>query len=362
MNSRSYSDLLSEMKNYMIANQSKITDFNDGSVIMTIFESVARVIERAYIDTRNGYTNNLRAIPYAVFDFEKKEGSKATVSLIFSRSSTGTNSVTIPTGTRVSDGTYYFVTTESGTIEAGDTDSGNIAAEAEEVGLSYNVSANTITTIESSVAAEIVSVTNPTKATGGADEETDTEMLSRFKTYINGLQGTNEYGLKAGLLAVDGVRSVGIEEHFPPEDDTINVTAYIDDGTGNLTDDLKEEVEDVINGDGTSTNQGLRACGVNVEVKAATQVEIAISVTCTIYRTEDAVAQADILEALQDEIDSLGINENVVLTSLILRLRRISYIKDVSDLLVNGSAENVTIAVNQIARFSSASITLESYS
>ena len=362
MNARNYSELLADMKNYMSANQNKITDFNSGSIIMTMFEAVARIVERAYIDTRVGYQNNLRKIAYSIFDFYKKDGSYATVNLQFSRLSAGSSSVTIPVGTRVSDGTYYFVTTESGTINAGETVSRDIAAIAEVIGVDYNVRANTLTIIESSVPAEVIAVNNAVKATGGADTESDTEMLARFKEYINGLQGTNEYGIESGVLAIDGVRSVGLVEHFPPKNNIYNVTCYVDDGTGNLTDSLKEKIEDVINGTDESDNPGLKAAGIMIDVLPATQVEVIISVTCTIYRTETALAQAEILEALQTEINDLIIGEDVVWTSIILRLRRLSYVTDVSDLLINGSAENIAIGMNQIARFASASINIVSES
>ena len=86
MNVETYGNILNRMKNHMIAGQNKITDFNKGSIIMTIFESVARPMEQAYIDTRNGYMNNLRAIAYSVFDFEKKSRCKRNCKCCFFKS------------------------------------------------------------------------------------------------------------------------------------------------------------------------------------------------------------------------------------------------------------------------------------
>lgn len=360
MNAETYNSILARMKNHMIAGQSKVTDFNAGSMILTLFESVARPLEQAYIDTRNGYMNNLRAIAYSVFDFEKKAGTNASVNVIFLRAKASSSSVTILSGTKVSDGTYTFTTTENAVIMANETESNAVSATAESVGTSYNVAANTITTIESVVPAEVVEVTNPAKAYGGSDGESDTEMLARFKTYINGLQGTNYYGLKAGVLAIDGVRSVGIEEHFPPKNNIYNVTVYVDDGTGSLTDTLKDTVETKINGEQTSESPGLRAAGIQVDVMSATNVPITVSVTCKTYRTEDALAIAEIKQTIEEAINGLGINENVVWTNIILALRRINYVKDVSNLLINGSADNISINIDQIARFESANVTVES--
>ena len=59
MDAKNYNQILSEMKQCAIANGSGITDFNEGSNVMTILEATARPIEQGYIDTRNGYSNNL---------------------------------------------------------------------------------------------------------------------------------------------------------------------------------------------------------------------------------------------------------------------------------------------------------------
>lgn len=358
MDTKNYDTLLSEMKNSAIAAGSGITDFNDGSNIMTIFEAVARPIEQAYIDTRNGYTNNLRAIPYSVFDFKQKTGQKASVNVVFSRTTSLTTVSTIPVGTRVSNGSLVFTTTQVATIPIGETSSNQVNATAEEEGLKYNLAADTITTIESNLSAEIVSVNNPYKATGGTDAETQTQMLRRFKAYINGLQGSNRYGVMAGVLGVEGVRSVGIEEHFPPKSDIYNFTVYVDDGTGRLEPELKNKIVDLINGNDTEENPGLRAAGINVDVQSAVAVAISIEVTATIYRVEEARIRNDITVKLQEYVNGLGIHENVVLSSIIVLLKQIPGITDISGLTLNNTTDNIVIGVNQIARFNSVDITI----
>ena len=358
MNTKNYNTLLEEMKESAIAGSSGITDFNSGSNIMTIFEAVARPIEQAYIDTRNGYTNNLRAIPYSVFDFQQKPGQRATVQVNFTRNAALDSVSTIPSGTRVSDGSLVFVTTTAATISVGQTVSDNVGAIADDVGLKYNVNENTITSIESNLSAEIVGVTNPYQAVGGTDAETQTQMLRRFKYFINGLQGSNRYGIMAGVLGVEGVRSVSIAEHFPPKQDVYNFTVYVDDGTGSMSTALKNTIVDLINGTDTEENPGLRAAGTNVEVTTATPVSIPIAVTVTIYRVEEARIRLDITTKLQEYINGLGIHENVVLSSIIVLLKQIPGVTDISGLTIDGSTDNKIIAVNQIARFQSVNITV----
>lgn len=361
MNTKNYNTLLEEMKASAIAGNAGITDFNDGSVIMTIFESVSRPLEQAYIDTRNGYANNLRAIPYSIFDFKQKLGQKASVAVVFTRNAASSFVSTIPAGTRVSNGTLVFITTAIGNIEIGETTSNQVEAVAEDVGVDYNVLANTVTTIESNLSAEIVSVNNPYKATGGTNAETQTQMLRRFKTMINGLQGSNRYGIEAGILSLEGVRSVGLEEHFPPKNGIYNFTVYVDDGTGGLTTDLRHQCEDKINGNDTEENPGLRAAGINVDVQGAAVINVAIKLTATIYRVEQARVENEITTKLQEYINGLGIHENVILSSVIVLLKQITGVTDISGLMFNTSdewtTENVVVGVNQIARFSSVDIT-----
>lgn len=356
MDTKNYNQILSEMKENAIAGNSGLTDFNEGSIVMTIFESIARPLEQAYIDTRNGYNNNLRAIPYSVFDFKQKSGQKASVDVQFSRNAALGIVSTIPSGTRVSNGSLVFITTSAATIPIGETVSNTVGATAENIGLQYNVPEDTITTIESNLSAEIVGVNNPAQAVGGTDAETQTQMLRRFKYMINGLQGSNRYGIMAGVLGIEGVRSVGIEEHFPPKSDIYNFTVYVDDGTGSLTPDLANQITDLINGTDTEENPGLKAAGTMVEVSAATIYTIDIEVTATIFRIDDARVQNDITVKLQEYINGLGIHENVVLSSIIVLLKQISGVTDISGLTLNGHSDNIPIAVNQIARFGSVEI------
>lgn len=346
---RNYNEILNSMRNYMIANQKKVTDFNQGSIIMTFFESVARIVERIYIDTRNGYNTNLRAIPYSVFDFKRKAGTYAQARVIFSRDTALSSATQINVGTVVSSGVYKYETTEIAIIPANELESNEVTVKAVDIGSAYNVAAQTINLIESTISSDVTNVINNNKAYGGADEETDIQLLSRFKAYINGLQGGTQYAIEAAVLGIDGVRSVSVEEHFPPLQG-FNATIYVDDGTGNLPQELNNKVYDVVYGDGTIENPGIKATGINIDIKSPVAVNIDIHVKVTIYRVEEAKAQNELYQTLSELINSLKIGEDVLLTDIILKLRSISYVKDVAELTINGKVANEAIGLNQIAR------------
>ena len=356
MNVRKYNEILEEMKNCAAANNSGLTDFNSGSVIMTIFEAVARPVEQAYIDARNGFVNNLNAIPYSIFDFQQKTGQKASVNVVFTRDTASDHATTIPQGTKVSDGSHVFITTENAVIPINQTASNSVGATAEEVGEVYNVDKDTVQTIESNVSNEISGVNNPNSASGGINAETQLQMLQRFKIMINGLQGCNHYGIKSAVLQLESVRSVGIEEHFPPKNNVYNFTIYIDDGTGGLGADLQNHIFELVNGDDTPEKPGLKAAGTNFDVLAADAVPVDVSFTVYVYRVDHEKIKNTLTDKLQNYINGLGIHSSVVLTSVIVMIKQVTGVQDITNLTLNGGTENININEHSIARFNSATI------
>ena len=80
--------------------------------------------------------------------------------------------------------------------------------------------------------------------------------------------------------------------------------------------------------------------------------------TATIYRVEDARVRNDITTKLQEYINGLGIHENVILSSIVVLLKQIPGVTDISGLTLNDTTDNIVIGVNEIARFSSVDITI----
>ena len=56
---RRYEEIMQGATANMIAKQDKITDFNEGSIIHTILDTVSRVAERAYVAIRQGFNDCL---------------------------------------------------------------------------------------------------------------------------------------------------------------------------------------------------------------------------------------------------------------------------------------------------------------
>ena len=350
MEVKNYADIKKSLIEHFVANQKKITDFNSGSVIDTLFDSFAREEEKKYIATKLGFMQNLRAIPYSLFDFERKEGTYSSGTVIFSRGAAKDFDTVIPVGTVVAGNGKQYVTTEVGVINNGDLESNQITVRSVEVGAENNVETNVISEIVSALSSDVVAVRNNIRTSGGHDEENEIEMLKRFKDFLAGLQGTSIYGLKSA--ASKYARSVNVVENFD-SGALYRVTVYAEDGSGNLTEDIKKKIVNEIEGDGNATNPGKRAPGINVLVTGPEIVAADFDITVTTYRADPETSKMEILNVVKDYVNSLGIGENVILTSIMLQIRSLAYVRDV---VINSPSANILIAGNQIVRFNSAEI------
>lgn len=111
------------------------------------------------------------------------------------------------------DGLLFDLTDDLITTKDSDgkwTGTGNL--ESEDTGAMTNVEANTITII-SNPDENVLSVTNPEKAEGGQDDETDEEYRKRLIAENTAKPGATLNGIKSALLNVTGVREVSIVEN-----------------------------------------------------------------------------------------------------------------------------------------------------
>ena len=349
---KQYKTILNDMLNWIIANQDKITDFNEGSVITSFVEAVAITEESLYIKVRTGFSKNLKNITYNVFNFAKTVASKSAGNVVFSRLGTS-GDVTIPIGTVIGTSAgIKFVTTALGNILNGNSSSTDVAIEAVEDGADSNVPSGTITVIYTPIVG-VDSVTNSAGTTGGQDEETDAQLLLRFQNFIGGLGKSNKEGLISGALTVSGVRSASIVEHFPPVSN-YNLTMYIDDGAGNASQDLIDSVTDTLIGDGTITNPGYKGAGINIEVKAPTKVTIDVTAQITSDGSlTQTVITYNVTQAIEAYINNLEIGEDVILNEIRAVVMGTDGVYDVS---ISAPVGNTSIGNNQIAR--SGTITL----
>jgi uncharacterized phage protein gp47/JayE len=355
MEIRTFDQIITSMKNYIVSHQDKLTDFNEGSVISSFDEAVAREIAMLYVKCRVGFSAYLRGLPYSVFDFKMKDGQKAAATVIFSRSVPFGYETRIPAGSIIKAGNLKFIATGTGIIEADALESGEVPVIAENTGKDYNVAQGAINAIESVLQSDVIAVNNPGPASGGIDKEDFAAYINRFGDYILGLQRTNGYGFKSGIAGTYLIRSMEIVEHFPPEEDIWNATVYLEDGSGSITPEAISKVKAIIDGDGTPENPGYRAPGINVRYLPPVQVPVSLEVEAVIRGVESYIAVADVENAARAFVNGLRIGQSVLLSDIILVLKRISYIKDARIL---DPVESIHINNNQIPRFLNCSVTV----
>jgi uncharacterized phage protein gp47/JayE len=298
-------------------------------------------------------------LPYSVFGFPGKNGGKASTEVVFSRARAFSYDTVIPSGSMVSAGGLNFLTTAAGVILSGTTESAPITVTAEEIGDKYNISAGTIKTIASVLPADVVAVNNPAVATGGENAEDWAAYTDRFADYIIGLQRTNSSGLLSGLTNL--VRSMGIEEHFPPLDGIWNITLYLEDGSGGMTADTIAEAKRIIDGNITKGIGSYRAPGINVRYKTPQNIPITVEATVRTERdvaneVDQSIIENQVKDELRKYINSKKIGEHVQVDDLTVLLKRLTSLSKVKITLPESDIE---VKADQIARFQSANVMVE---
>jgi uncharacterized phage protein gp47/JayE len=353
---RTFNQILSDMILWIASHAAQITDMNPGSIIRSFCEATSNSIEEVYVAVYLGFRRELEFLKERVFDFARKTGTKASGFVTFSR--TGSSGIaTIPAGTIVKTASgLRFPTTAVGTIQNGFTSSSPVPVSAEVEGKTYNVAIGTVIIIESDLTG-VDSVTNAAAMAGGVDAESDYAYHSRFQQYMEGLGKANISGLIAGALSVDQIISASVVEHFPALAN-VNAHVYVDDGsTGGVGATKLAEVQAVIDGDGTSANQGYRAAGVNVVVVAPGQVIQAVTLTVSAISTGVDLTQLaiDVKAAITDYINGLGVGDDIIFTKLIAAVMSVF---GVADAVISVPSGNVTISPSQVGRVGTITLTV----
>jgi len=358
---KSFGRIYGDMVNYIIAHQDRLTDFNDGSVLASQIEATAREIAMLYVACRVGFSTHLRSLPYSVFGFERMEGTRASTRVVLSRSRPLSHETPIPAGTIVSAGNLSFATSVAASVSSGETDSPPIPAVAAAVGDGFNVGAGTISTVVSTLPADIIMVSNPVPATGGENAEDWAAYMDRFADFVLGLQRTNASGFLSGLIGGGIIRSMSAVEHFPPAGGIWNMTLYLEDGSGSMTPEALGEAKRTIDGNFLEGIGGYRAPGVNIRYLTPDIVPVTVHATVTanedIVRDMDiSVVAGEVTEAVRKFVNALKIGQSVLVSDLIVVLRGLPILANAHVLL---PASDIAIGRSGIARYEDCVVTVE---
>ncbi len=304
-----------------------LTDLEIGGVARTVAEAFARetarlyaqlqaVYDAGYIDTATG--GSLDKV-VALLGVERVPADRAQATLVFTRDPGAPGSITIPAGTRVIDTEVKveYETTEIVTISPAQTRI-NVAARDVEPA-NDPVGADVLTVLPVPISG-IVSVTNPAPAARAAAAETDAELRTRARDFLNGGERAT-LGAFRTALARQGIQGDIAEPADRPG--VVVVNPVSSDLTPERREQLLAALEDV------------RAAGVVVELAGAQppeQVELEIDLTTRagLADTDRAAAHEAVRAAIEGYFDALPIREDARVNPIVGLVLAVPGVEDVT--------------------------------
>lgn len=320
-----------------------LTDKREGSFVNDMLSTAALMGEKYYVAMEHALavaflkncTGSDADEKAAEEGLTRKEGTKAKGEVTFA----GEAGKEIPAGTLC--GTVnglIFLTLEDGAI--GEDGTVTVAVEAEEAGDRYNVLAGSINTLPVAING-VTAVTNGEGTLGGAEEETDAELVARtlLKKRTPATSG-NAYHYLEWALEVNGVGNARI---FP-----------LDNGPGTvgvmpITSSGRAPDEDILAAAAANIEEK-RPIGATVSVYAPEEVLVAAAATVSISAdtTIEAVKKAytEKLEAyLKGGVFLLQVVDYYKCLSMFYE---ISGVVSVQSFLLNDAEESITIGEKEI--------------
>lgn len=331
-------DVLSNLIEWTTARTDKITDFNVGSAIRTLYEAVAIQLEEFYFSMKQNIMYAIENSVYEAFGFTLRiaQASSGYVTVTFEEPLP--SSMTFPKGTVFCTssiyGYIYFESTEEYYAEQGLT-SVMIPVQCKTTGTTGNVPLGSITTIATSNAI-IKSVANEASFTNGTDEETSAERKKRFQNYIKTLARGTKDAIVYGCLEVEGVTGAWCDDNYVGY-----VKIYAHNSDGEMTDDLKQKI--------LANLQDYRAAGIEVEVLPIIKHPVDLDLSVMIGNDYDTEIYNELLYALvQSRMNEYSVSNNFYMSDIIYTLKS-AYEDVIINIHVNKGGDAV-IADNELVR------------
>lgn len=270
----------------------------------------------------------------ADFGITRKPGVKASGSITLN----GRAGTVVPAGKvfLTLDG-LGFALDEQAVIPAEGTVSGTITAQ--DVGEIYNVMAGEISVQQSPLSG--LSSFTAGETTGGADQETDAQLVARYYDYIQKpATSGNVYQYEQWAESVNGVGQAKI---FPLWAGNGTVKVVISGQDYGVAD--PETVEAC-----RAYIESVRPIGATVTVESAVSLEIRISAE---VKLDSTITVSDIKPQFEKSVSDYLRNiafqkDSVVYNRILFLLLDIDGVQDVTSMTINGGTENIPIGDTQI--------------
>lgn len=346
----SFTEILNRMITRMSTTTS-ISDFTPGSNIRTIFETVSHFVEYLqflieaafrsfYVDTAEGEDLDNRVED---FGMERREAVFASGVETFISDTPATETFIISAGTLVSTEADVFgntigyeldndITFVSGALTATGTVTCTVA------GIIGNVASGTITNISTTIPG-VDSVINYSAFTNGSTEENDDQLRKRIPVHLNGLQKGNEDGIKAAILAIEGITLVRMEENTPSAG---YITIYVSNESGVLTDDQLDEIQEAA--------ESAASFGIETVVSTPTVEYIVITLDADIddVNYELEFIKQDIRDSIAERVRTNPASD-LLIFDLILAAT-VQGVNNVKNVKINGVADDYEVSGFKVIR------------
>ena len=330
--------VLKDLIDWTTARTNKITDFNIGSGIRTMYEAVSVQLEEFYFRMKQNALYAIATSIYTSFDFDRKAAGYATgeVTIAFTRALP--TSLTIPKGTKFCTsevyGFIYFESVEDHYVKAGLV-STVVKVKCTEPGIIGNVPAGAISLI---IPTNVIirNIYNEGTFTNGRDAETATEHKKRFQHYINTLAKSTASAVLYGTLEVEGVTGAWVDDNYIGY-----VKVYVHNSDGELPEDLRAEVlKHLIS---------YRAAGIEVEVLPIVKIEIDQNIEVMVGNDFDTDVYAGLIDTTVTKfLNDYTVGTNYHVSDIITFIKS-SYEDAVINVVMPG-AKDIELQPNQLVR------------
>lgn len=288
---KDFTSIVASMLNWMKATQTKVTDFNIGSVVRTMVEAPAAEIDELYQQMFIGLKESIPVAVYNSFDFDAITELPAT-GLIRVTVTSSVTPIVISAATTFSpaSGDIAYLSNADVTISPGSTFV-DVLVTCDTPGTIGNIVVGTDFTADPLI-DHFVSAENLSAFVNGVDTETIDDRKNRFNAFIAALpRGTVAaltYGLNLAFLTdsqdnqTERVVSSSIVELWVADNtQPISlVNCYIHNGVGSTSSALVNRAREVVYGYYDTAGvavPGWKAAGVKVDVFAASETTVAVT-------------------------------------------------------------------------------------
>lgn len=313
---------------------------NEGSLVNSILS--AKAVDEAKLYIRMGNLFGMAFIEDGFDEYLDKRINEFGIYRKTGEFATGTVQFTGTAGTQITNGLIIKVNgLEYSVIQditlSDDAEKNISPIQANEVGVSYNVPANTEFTIDQTIAG-LTSITAKTNIEGGIDPETDEEFKQRFyDTQRNNATSGNVAHYEQWAKEVDGVYGAKVTPLWDGPG-TVKV-AITGRGNETVSPQIIQNCKDYI--------ESVRPIGADVTVVTPTLLKINITGTVELESGFDEdFMKAEVIRLVGEYLETE--TTEVTYSKVFGIIASLEAVNDCRDIQINGGTSNIKISDEQI--------------